>query len=294
MRLTIGFSSLGCPDLSLEEICALATRHHISAVELRALGGSLDLPEYLERRYGSPAALAENLRGIAVSIASLDTSLRLMESTPADREKLLRFVPWAEAMGAPRLRVFDGGQSCSQETLAHAIGVLGWWRDLRREHGWRTDLMVETHDTLLTTAAIQRFLAAAPGTAILWDTHHTWKKGGEDPVLTWRSIGSSVCHVHVKDSLHVPGREPYVYVLPGSGEFPMGPLVAALQAGKFAGPVCLEWEKLWHPALAPLDEALTAARRLGWWNQTPLPSTQPGLRSPAVGVRSKSGGTSRA
>jgi len=44
----------------------------------------------------------------------------------------------------------------------------------------------------------------------------------------------------------------------------MAPLRAALQAG-FGGAVSLEWERLWHPQLAPLDEALASATRLGWW-----------------------------
>lgn len=29
--------------------------------------------------------------------------------------------------------------------------------------------------------------------------------------------------------------------------------------------VSLEWEKLWHPYLAPLDDALTAAAQRQWW-----------------------------
>lgn len=126
--------------------------------------------------------------------------------------------------------------------------------------------MVETHDSLFTAAAIRRFLAAAPGTGILWDSHHTWKKGGEDPVLTWRAIRESVVHVHVKDSVSAPSaRHPFTYVRPGEGEFPMAPLVAALRMDGFAGPVSLEWELMWHPYLAPLDEALASARARAWW-----------------------------
>jgi sugar phosphate isomerase/epimerase len=120
--------------------------------------------------------------------------------------------------------------------------------------------MVETHDSLLTAAAIARFQAAAPATAILWDAHHTWRKGGEDPLVTWRAIHSGVVHVHVKDSIGVPSaRHPFTYVLPGDGEFPAAPLLATLQADGFAGPVSLEWEKQWHPYLPSLDTALTVA-----------------------------------
>ena len=36
-------------------------------------------------------------------------------------------------------------------------------------------------------------------------------------------------------------------------------------AAEFTGCVSLEWEKLWHPYLAPLDDALTAAKKRNWW-----------------------------
>src|SRR5581483_7645282 len=101
------------------------------------------------------------------------------------------------------------------EAIARAAEDLRWWRAVRRERHWRVDLMVETHDVFFTGAAIRRLLEAAPGTAILWDTHHTWRRGGEDPVATWRAIRGSVAHVHVKDSRNVPSaKHPYTYVLP--------------------------------------------------------------------------------
>ena len=78
--------------------------------------------------------------------------------------------------------------------------------------------------------------------------------------------GAGVVHVHVKDSVSRPSaRHPYTYVLPGDGEFPAAPLFAELRAGGFDGPVSLEWERMWHPYLPPLDEALRVAGARGWW-----------------------------
>jgi sugar phosphate isomerase/epimerase len=164
------------------------------------------------------------------------------------------------------LRVFDGGKMADEGELFRAVETLRWWRDERAARGWQVDLMIETHDSLFTAAAIGRLLAVVPDAAILWDSHHTWKKGGEDPLVTWRAIRASVVHVHVKDSVSVPSaRHPVTYVLPGAGEFPMSPLMAELTAANFSGPVSLEWERMWHPYLPPLDEALTVATARGWW-----------------------------
>lgn len=259
------FSSLGCPDLSLDETLELATRHGIGAVELRSLGGTVELPGYLAERYGTPAKLAVRMKASRVRIVAFNASLHLTGATAAEREQLEAFAPWAEALGVHWLRVFDG-KNADTTALREALETLRWWRELRAANHWAVDIMIETHDSLFTAAALARFHAAAPGAAILWDSHHTWKKGGEDPVAIWRAIHASVAHVHVKDSVSVPSaRHPFTYVLPGAGEFPIAPLLAALRADNYAGPVSLEWEKLWHPYLPSLDRALTVAKVKAWW-----------------------------
>ena len=264
MAYVHAFSSLGWPEASLDEILALAARHRITTVELRSLGGTVDLPAYFARVHGSPAALAGKLRGSAVGIIALDTGLHLVDPAPGEREKFLVFLPWAEALGVRWLRVFDGGKTADAAELARAAEAMNWWQTVRRANGWKADIMIETHDSLFTSAAIGRFLQIAPEAAILWDSHHTWKRGGEDPVASWGAIKSQVVHIHVKDSISRPSQNhPYTYVLPGEGEFPMAPLQAVLRA-EYAGPVSLEWEKLWHPYLPSLDEALRKAADKAW------------------------------
>ncbi len=258
-------STLGCPEYSLEQVLALAQRHRLDAVEIRALANTIDVPTVLAAEYGTPAALAARMKSAPVPIISLDTSLKLAVNTPEDRADFLKFVPWAEACGVPWLRAFDGGKNADAATHQAMADTVAWWRALKQANGWQAEIMVETHDALCTAAAIRQFLALAPGTAILWDTQHTWKNGGEDPVATWRNIGPHVVHVHVKDSVSRPSaKHPFTYVLPGDGEFPMTPLRAVLQA-EFKGAVSLEWERLWHPTIAPLDDALTAAAKRNWW-----------------------------
>jgi sugar phosphate isomerase/epimerase len=259
------FSTLGCPDFTLEEALALAERHGIDAVELRALGGSTDIPAYLKKHYATPSALAEKLRGQRVRIVSFGTSLHLNIGTAEERAKFLEFIPWAEALGARWLRVFDGDKIMDQDVLAQAVETMRWWRAQRIAGGWGVDVMVETHMAMTRIMTIQCFLEAVPDAAILWDAHHTWKKGGEGLLEMWRAIHRNVVHVHVKDSIGMPNeRHPFTYVLPGDGEFPMASLLTCLKTG-FDGTVSLEWEKLWQPSLPPLEQALSVATERAWW-----------------------------
>ncbi len=264
--MTRTFSTLGCADLAWEDILALARRHGLDRIELRAVAGTTDLPAWLAARFGTPAAWHAELDARGIAVCAFGTSFRLLDGKAEDRAALLAHAPWAEAAGVPWLRVFDGGQTGDAAELAHAAETFAWWREQRRRHGWKTDLMVETHDALVTTPRLEAFFAAVPDAALLWDCHHTWKKGGEDPVATWRAVRARTVHIHVKDSVSRPGaRHPFTYVPPGEGEFPMPGLLAALRDTRYAGPLSLEWERLWHPYLPDLDTALRLAAERAWW-----------------------------
>jgi len=260
------FSTLGCAEMTLDEVAALARRHDMNTVEVRALAGTTDLPAWLASRFKTPAAWSKQLQDLRLGVCAFGTSFRLIGGKAEDRAALLAYVPWAEASGVPWLRIFDGGTTGDAAEIARAAEVFTWWRELRRTNGWKVNLMVETHDALITTPRLLAFFAAVPDAALLWDSHHTWKKGGEDPLATWKAVGARTVHIHVKDSISRPQpKHPYTYVLPGEGEFPMSPLLAELKNSDYRGLLSLEWERLWHPYLSPLEDALNAASKHQWW-----------------------------
>ncbi|HVU33834.1 MAG TPA: TIM barrel protein [Opitutaceae bacterium] len=265
MELLRCFSTLGCPSASLDDVREIARRHNLPLVELRALDGTLELADHFETAFGSPAGFAERLRQTSVQVVALDTSARLIGGSEHDWRNLERLAPWADAAAIPWLRVFDGGSTGTTAEIDEAIAHARRWRERRDRQGWRVDILVETHDALTRSAAILQFCAGCDA-AVLWDAHHTWKRGGEDPVDTWRATGSRVKHIHVKDSMpDANGANGWSYVLPGTGRFPMQPLLRELTHSKFQGAVSLEWERQWVPTLPPLEIALASAEKTGWW-----------------------------
>lgn len=262
MTLIHCFSTLGCPELSLRQAADLAARHGIGAVELRALSGSIDVPAKLAEEFGSPEGLATWLDGQPVVLAAFGTSARLFGET-FDLAEIERFLPWAEAANVPNLRVFDGGEGLTESDVATGRERLDRWGDLRAKRGWETDIMIETHDALVHDEALHRFCRQVPRARVLWDTHHTWAKGGTNPLMTWERISRQVVHLHVKDS--IAGPDGRTYVLPGDGDFPMAALRERLDRDEVTMPISLEWERMWHPHLPPLGEALSSAARSDWW-----------------------------
>ncbi|GHB97889.1 sugar phosphate isomerase/epimerase family protein [Cerasicoccus arenae] len=250
------FSSMGCAELSLVEILGMAHRYGVPQVELRAVGGQLNIPAYAKEQHWLEQSREALLVGGATSVVGMNSSAKLSQPFAEAAEEITAFAPLMEHLGAVSLRVFDG-----MLDLGQGGGVWRWldaWESLREANNWDFNIAIETHDSLLHADDIVRiFSRGHPHVDLLWDSHHTWKRTGADPVETWNVVKPWTKHIHVKDSISQPSaRHPFTYVLPGGGEFPLLPLLDQLAADDFAGPVSLEWERLWHPYMPTLDIAL--------------------------------------
>ena len=268
-KLKWGFSTLGCHELDLEQVCALAARHDIHAVEIRALEDRQDLPAYLDKTYSNSDEIQPILNTYGQHIIALNSGFKLIGSKEPDRAELLEFARWAEALDVPYIRTFGGGkmdETLTEQDLDQGAANLEWWHKVRRQNGWRTKLALETHSGFSSSERcikLQRHAGIALD--IIWDTHHTWKYGKESAQQTWDQLSHLVRHVHIKDSVSIPSaRHPYSYVLPGTGEFPGMEVLSLLESHDYSGIVSLEWERKWHPYLPSLDEALDALAAAGW------------------------------
>lgn len=263
------FSTLGCPELDLDEICALAREFGISNVELRSIEQRVDLPTLFKERFHTPESLASYLKNQNIHICSLDSSLKLIGNTEEGRNEFLEFLPWADAIGTPTIRVFDGGtvdDGLNDEAFSRAAETLDWWKQEQANAGWKADMGIETHDGLVSHVSIDRILKSYPDLGIIWDTHHTWKKSPDSIQTSWQAVQSNVCNVHIKDSISKPSaRHPFTYVGLGDGEFPIDDTLELLSKNHYDGYVNIEWERMWHPYLSELRVALQQAKALNWF-----------------------------
>lgn len=270
------FSTLGCPELDLASTIQLAREFGLEGVEIRTLAQRTDLAEYLLSVFGRGRELRRFLHQEQIEVPVLGTSWRLIDGQESDWHSLLRLANLASEAAIPWLRVFDGrsAQLCQDAARDQAKCQLDRWLAEKKRHGWDCDLLIETHWTFLTAATIRDFAReTGDGPRILWDTHHTWRMGGEDPLATWAVIAPWVGHFHIKDSVvDSQAREGYRYVCPGTGEFPAPALLTRLTREAGQRYLSLEWERQWHPHLPPLSEALQAARACGWLPPTDRPT----------------------
>jgi sugar phosphate isomerase/epimerase len=253
-RYPIAFSTLGCPAWSWKTILEQADRLGYAALELRGVAGEMDLTKVPELSGSALAATKKDLAALGLVVSDLGASARMHEKDPAARQAQFdegrRFIDLAHAMQVKYVRMFGDKvpEGEAREDVIRRV-VDGFRQMAAHAEAAGVTVLMESHGDFTTSkdlVAIERGVGAK-GFAILWDAHHTFVAGQEQPADTYAAIGPFVRHTHLKDSKAAGADRRYV--LTGTGEVPVKAQVAVLAKAGYTGYYCYEWEKKWHPEI---------------------------------------------
>jgi sugar phosphate isomerase/epimerase len=256
-RYPIAFSTLGCPGWSWKTILEQADRLGYAALELRGVAGEMELTKVPELTGSRRAGTKKDLAALGLVISDLGASAHMHEKDPAAREKQLdegrRFVDLAQALGVKYVRVF-GDKIPEGEPRDEVLK--------RVEDGFQTlssyakpagvTVLIESHGDFTHSKDLLEILTRvdSPQFALLWDAHHSFVAGKEQPAETYARLGKWIRHTHLKDSKPAGAKpEDRRYVLLGTGEVPVKEQVRVLAGAGYKGYYCFEWEKKWHPEI---------------------------------------------
>lgn len=261
--MKLAFSSLACPQWTIEEAVAAAARYGYAAIEWRLADGQTIEPDV-------PASVRTRLReapaALGVEVACLDTSCRVVQISPQERAAVLdagrRMIDLAADIAAPCLRVF-GGALPAETTRAHIFAPTVELLHALGTYGAACGITValETHDAWTSSEDVLALMEAVdlPSVRVLWDAHHTYR-AGETPAFTLERLGHLLAFVHLKDSRSASGRPgEWSYCLLNKGSMPLREICALLKRTGYDGYLSLEWEKKWHPTIAEPEVALPQA-----------------------------------
>jgi sugar phosphate isomerase/epimerase len=256
----IAFATLGCPGLPLPEVIDLATANGCTGVEFRYADGE---PVHPGLSAAELAAVRDRLAAAGLTALALDSYIRVAgEGDDAQVvAELRRHLAAAVAVGAPYVRVFPGGGEPSPAADERAVRRLAAVADAAVDAG--VGVLLETHDSHRRAEDAVRVVAAATERAglstsdgvplgVIWDVLHAWL-GGETPATSAALVAPWLGYVQVKD---VPSAEDSTPVPLGEGVLPLDEVLAQLRRREYTGPVSLEWERAWHPEVAPLADVL--------------------------------------
>lgn len=268
------FSTVACPDWTLDQVCRSGAEWGYDGVELRTFGpGSygfasdpaLTSSEKVRRtlgQYGLEAAVLATGVGFAEPIRPA-----LIGRVISDTERSVRDAKLAIELSAgiecPLVRVF-GFEFPSRESRKSAVRRvaerLNLVADAARNTGVK--IVLENGGSFTTAEDIAEVLAEVPSNLV--GAAYSIAVGavaGDEPDEAVKLLGDRLWVYKLKD------RDKELQPCPiGQGGIPCRAAVGALAEAGFGGWVVVEWDRAWVPGLAEPDHVLPGAiRRVFEW-----------------------------
>jgi sugar phosphate isomerase/epimerase len=259
--MKLAFSTLGCPHWELEKIAQAVHAYGYQAVELRAIGGDLDLLKRPEFQPGAMEATRRWLADQSLTICCVDTSCAF-DSRDADERSMqievaLKHAELAAALGSSLIRIFPDKiqPGATRKDTSDNIGACLRAVAQRAPAGVRVGL--ETHGDFARGQAAGEIvrLADHPNVVLIWDVANSLAAGDSIEEAAGE-VAPHLAHVHLRDARTVKGQEHWLPVLAGGGSVSFEDAVNALRGLKYDGYVSFEWEKYWHPEIEEPEVAL--------------------------------------
>jgi sugar phosphate isomerase/epimerase len=259
--MKLAFSTLGCPEWQLPEVVAAVRKSGYDGVELRALGGSLDLlnrPEFAEPQLASTRAY---LKDEGVEICCVDTSCTFHSRAASERarqvEIAMAHAELAAKLAAPLIRVFPdkiqpGAQRDeTRDWIAESLHAIA------QNMPGDVDVALETHGDFARAEAAAEIvkLADHPKLKLIWDVANS-VAAGDTIEVAGRVVKPYLAHIHLRDAKPVAGSEHWLPVLAGHGRVSFAETLAAIRGLSYDGYVSFEWEKYWRPEIEAPEVAL--------------------------------------
>ena len=261
--MKLAFSTLACPQWSLDQVIEAAKNLGYEGIELRLLDGDIIDPV---RDHGRVIEAVAHCRSAGVEVCVLDTSCRFNYHDTAIRsqqvQELSQWIQLAETVNVPLLRIFGGPVEPQDEGQTTEEEQNEWVAESLRQVASKAEragvtVALETHDAFSSAHRVARVLQLVNSDAVaaLWDSHHPYRVG-ETAEEVMATLGQKIVHVHIKDARRDPANSSWELTLLGEGEVPVREQLTILAQQGYAGYASVEWEKRWHPEIADPEIAL--------------------------------------
>ena len=258
--MKLSFSTLGCPNYTVDQVVQIAVDNGYQGVEIRQIRGEVQLQNLEEFQPAGIAATRRKFERSGLEVICINSGIRFNSPDPAERAKQLQSVTTnceiASALGAKYVRVFGGPFPERQDhhvTFRLVREGLNRAVDEANSHGIVP--LLETHDGFSTGKSSRELLDGISGEiGVIWDILHPYRNG-ESIADTIKAIAPMIRHVHIKDSSEFNGLA-FDIKLPGEGIVPIAAAVTALKSIGYEDFLSFEWEKGWHPEVPEPEVAL--------------------------------------
>lgn len=263
MPIKLAFSTVACPEWTLEEVARKAQEMGYPGVELRTLGaGSTTLAS--DPALTDPAKASRIFKDAGIEPVCLSTSIAINHKSESDSRaaawEALESLRLAASIGCSFVRFFgyevkpgDSRQSAMQ-SIAHYVGTL-------LDEAGRLGVQVLLENGGSFNKAKEWWwlfnIVDHPMLGLCWNVANA-AADGEPPSVSVPTLNQRIRLAKVKDTLVGEGSG---FVPLGEGTVGIPHFVRRLIGIGYEGYITVEWDRAWLPSLAPADEYLPDAKK---------------------------------
>jgi sugar phosphate isomerase/epimerase len=260
-------STLGCPEWDADTVVERVSAMGYDAIEWRGGDDGTVRTEWPADRV---EALRRRTADAGVGAVAVTAYPDFVAGDPLVRRRSVDHVvghaELAASLGAPWVRIFLGiADDAPPQATVMARAMDGIRASLDATRGLDVGLAIEPHDDLVRAADVAPVLGAIadPRLGVVWDIGNAWAVG-EGPEAGAATYAGRIAWMQVKDG-RGSGDDWRLCDL-GDGDVPIGRALDLLRSdaapdarGERRPIVSLEWERAWHPELAPAEVAFPSA-----------------------------------
>jgi sugar phosphate isomerase/epimerase len=257
----IAFSTLGCPNWSIETIIGKAVEWGYEGIEWRGGPDGHVQPTMPAAQKAVLQKMSMDTRLMAVAVTAYTSFVSdLAAERQSNLDELRRYVDLAAELDAPFVRTFLGelpeGTHLDSSIYEKISDCLNTAADYAVSVGVK--IAVEPHDDFVRSSTIAPILSRVhhPALRVIWDIGNAYA-AGEDAKDSFELLKHRMAYVQIKDG-RKDGTEWQLCPL-GQGQVPLARAFALLLSHGYEGALSVEWEYAWHPELDPPEIALPAA-----------------------------------
>ena len=258
----LAFSTLGCPDWTLDKILDVAVQNNYNGIEIRGIQREMDLGK--SPHFNSDASIKETRKKFSdrnLKIVGFGSSAAMHHAAAAERSKAMdeakRFIEIAGKAGCPYVRVFPNNfpkevpKEKTMELMSSGLNDLASF-----SKGTDVKILMETHGDLIWSDDLLKVMNTVDDkqVGLVWDISNMWTVTKEDPKVVYDKLKKWVWHTHIKDISLADGK--HTYTLFGEGDVPAFEAIDMLEKNNYKGYYSFEWEKMWHPEIAEPEVAI--------------------------------------
>ena len=259
----VSFSTLACPDWSIETVIARASEFGYDGVEWRGGAQGHVQPTMSTADKSLLQKMSRDAGLIAIALTAYTSFVSpLAEERQSNIDELRRYADLAAELDAPYVRTFLGELSAGITLDSSLYEMISDYLNTASDYADSVGvkIAVEPHDDFVRSSTILPILSQVqhPALRVIWDIGNAFTSG-EEVEEGFRLLKDRIAYVQVKDGT---GRIPNWKLCPlGKGDVPLARAFELLLANNYQGAFSVEWEYAWHPELDPPESALPAALR---------------------------------